>query len=297
MRMDPSAEPVATFEAHRRFLLSLAYRMLGSLAEAEDAVQDCYLRWHQADHADVANPRAFLAKTVTRLCLDRLKSARARRETYVGPWLPEPVLEADALSAETTSEYADDLSVGLMLALERLSPLERAAFLLHDVFDVDFAEVARLIGRNEAACRQLATRARTHVREARPRFPVAAEAGAGIAAVFATALQSGDVGGLARLLAEGAVLHTDGGGVKKAALNVIAGRDRVARFFGGVARKFPEPAVEWQITPINGLPGIVVRFRDGTVQTMALEIVGKEIAAVYVVRNPEKLARVAAQMH
>ncbi len=287
-------EGAASFEAHRRFLLSLAYRMLGSVTEAEDAVQDCYLRWHQADRATVTNARAYLAKTVTRLCIDRLKSARARRETYVGPWLPEPVLEADALSAETASEYADDLSVGLMLALERLSPLERAAFLLHDIFDVDFAEVSRLIDRNEAACRQLAARARAHVREARPRFAVPAEAGAGIATAFAQAVQSGDVSALASMLAEGAVLHSDGGGVKKAALNVIVGRDRVARFFEGVARKFAEPTVDLRITPINGLPGAIWRFADGTLQTMALEIVGQEIVAVYVMRNPEKLGHLTA---
>lgn len=287
---ETETSPVASFEEHRRFLLSLAYRMLGSLSEAEEAVQDCYLRWHQTDRAAVTNARAFLAKTVTRLCIDRLKSARARRETYVGSWLPEPVLEAEALSAETASEYADDLSVGLMLALERLSPLERAAFLLHDIFDVDFPEVARLIDRNEAACRQLAARARTHVREARPRFPVMPEAGADIAAAFAAAVRSGDVGALARLLAEDAVLHSDGGGRKAAAINPIFGRDRIARFFAGVARKFAEPMVASRITSINGLPGEVATFSDGSVQTMALEIVDGQIVALYVVRNPDKLA-------
>jgi RNA polymerase sigma-70 factor (ECF subfamily) len=290
-------EAADAFEAHRRFLRSLAYRMLGSLAEAEDAVQDCYLRWHQADRGAVTNVRAFLAKTVTRLCIDRLKSARARRETYVGPWLPEPVLEADALAADTASEYAEDLSMGLMLALERLSPLERAAFLLHDIFDVDFAEVGKLIGRNETACRQLAARARAHVRDARPRFPVAAEAGAGIAAAFATALLSGDVSALAGLLAKDATLHSDGGGIKKAALNILVGRDEVAKFFGGVMRKFPEPIGEMQFRPINGMPGLLMRFEDGSLQTIALEIADGEIAAVYVVRNPEKLSHLAAQMH
>jgi RNA polymerase sigma-70 factor (ECF subfamily) len=279
-----------SFEEHRRFLLGLAYRMLGSVSEAEDAVQDCYLRWHQADRAAVTNVRAYLAKTVTRLCIDRLKSARARRETYVGSWLPEPVLEADALSAETASEYADDLSVGLMLALERLSPLERAAFLLHDIFDVDFPEVARLIDRNEAACRQLAARARTHVRSERPRFSVPPEAGADIAAAFATAVRSGDVGALASLLAEDAVLRSDGGGRKAAAINPIFGRDRIARFFAGVARKFAEPVAGSRVTPINGLPGVIVTFSDGSLETTALEIVDGQILALYVMRNPDKLA-------
>src|SRR5262249_13365448 len=150
-------------------LLGLAYRMLGSVSEAEDAVQDAYLRWHAADRDAVSDVRAFLTTTTTRICLDTLKSARARRETYVGPWLPEPVLDTAALAPDTQTELAEDLSIALLLALDRLSPLERAAFLLHDVFDFSFGEVANALERSEAACRQLATRARTHVRAARPR--------------------------------------------------------------------------------------------------------------------------------
>ena len=164
MTIDPSA----TFEPHRRRLLGLAYRMLGSMAEAEDAVQEAYLRWHDADRDHVAEPRAFLITTTTRICLDVLKSARVRREEYVGPWLPDPVTDTAALAPDTQTEMAEDLSVALLLALDRLSPLERAAFLLHDVFDYSFTQVAATLGRNEAACRQLASRARTRVREARP---------------------------------------------------------------------------------------------------------------------------------
>ena len=282
------------FEPHRRHLTGLAYRMLGSLAEAEDAVQEAYLRWHAADQGKVADARAFLSKTVTRLCLDQLKSARARRETYVGPWLPEPLLEEAGFAVDSAGEYAHDLSVALMLALERLSPLERAAFLLHDVFDMDFAQVAEALGRGEAACRQLAARAREHVRSARPRFPVKPDEGARLAEAFLTAARSGDAGALGRLLATDATLHSDGGGKKRAALNVIRGRDKIAGFFAGLARKQVATAAAIRVRQarINGLPGFVTVEPDGTVQTIALEIAGAEIAAIYVVRNPDKLRHV-----
>ena len=172
-----TTDPSASFEPHRRRLLGLAYRMLGSMAEAEDAVQEAYLRWHDADRASVAEPRAFLMTTTTRICLDVLKSARVRREEYVGPWLPDPVTDTAALAPDAQTELAEDLSVALLLALDRLSPLERAAFLLHDVFDYSFTQVADALGRNEAACRQLASRARTRVREARPAGATPARAG------------------------------------------------------------------------------------------------------------------------
>ena len=162
-------DPALSFEPHRRRLRGLAYRMLGSIAEAEDAVQDAYLRWHALDRDQVTDPRAFLTTATTRICLDVLRSARARHEEYVGPWLPEPVVDTNALAPDAQTELAEDLSIALLLALDRLSPLERAAFLLHDVFDCSFSEVASALDRSEAACRQLASRARTHVREARPR--------------------------------------------------------------------------------------------------------------------------------
>jgi RNA polymerase sigma-70 factor (ECF subfamily) len=162
-----TTDPSATFEPHRRRLLGLAYRMLGSMAEAEDVVQEAYLRWHDTDRDRIEDPRAFLTTTTTRICLDVLKSARLKREEYVGPWLPDPVTDTASLAPDVETELAEDLSVALLLALERLSPLERAAFLLHDVFDYSFAQVAVALGRNEAACRQLAARARSHVRETR----------------------------------------------------------------------------------------------------------------------------------
>jgi len=226
---------VASFESHRGALTGLAYRMLGSRAEAEDVVQDAYLRWHEADHDAIEEPRRYLGTIVTRLCLDRMKSARARREVYVGQWLPEPVVD-ETLDADTAGDIAHDLSVALMLVLERLSPLERASFLLHDVFGLDFTEVARTLGRGEAACRQLAARARAHIEEARPRFPASREEGARLAAAFAAAAQKGDVASLTKLLAEDAVLYSDGGGKRAAALNPIVGADKILRFLADITR-------------------------------------------------------------
>ena len=295
-----NTDPAATFEPHRRRLRGLAYRMLGSMAEAEDAVQEAYLRWHDADRETIAEPKAFLITTTTRICLDVLKSARVRREQYVGPWLPDPVTDTTTLSPDTQTEMAEDLSIALLLALERLSPLERAAFLLHDVFDYSFTEVAKTLGRNEAACRQLASRARTRVREARPagvRAPHDASAmdarHSQLLSAFLSASRSGDVEGLTRLLASDAKIVTDGGGKVVAALNVIHGADRVAAFLAGVVRKGWTEGIT--ITPgmINGLPGLVLRWPDGMVQTNAFEIEDEAIKAIYVVRNPDKLRHLA----
>src|SRR5215813_5243671 len=209
--------------------------MLGSMADGEDAVQEAYLRWHGADRDRVLDPRAFLMTTTTRLCLDLLTSARARREEYVGPWLPEPVIDPSALAPDTHTELAEDLSIALLLTLDRLSALERAAFLLHDVFECPFAEVARALGRSEAACRQLASRARAHVRGSQP--PVAAPARSGgtgtthaqLISAFIHATTSGDLEGLMRLLARDARLVSDGGGKVPASPNVIEGGERTAR--------------------------------------------------------------------
>lgn len=293
--MSASDDPLGP---HRTRLLGLAYRMLGSLADAEDVLQDTYLRYLRA--SDVRNVEAFLTTIVTRLCLDRLKSARAGREIYVGPWLPEPVLDAGALDPHAATELADDLSFALLLALERLSPAGRAAFLLHDIFDASFAEIAAVLGRNEAACRQLAARARKAVREARPASPSPPEAHERLVGAFAGAVASGDTAGLMALLREDAVLLTDSGGFKTAALNPIRGADRIARFYIGLARKFAATATELRAEPatINGNPGLIL-FLDGVLdQTFSITVDGDRIAAIYSVRNPQKLTgpslRVAA---
>ena len=281
----------SVFEEHRPALRRLAYRMLGSLAEAEDVVQDAFLRWHKVDPAGIRNPGAFLSRTVTRLCLDQLKSARAKREIYVGPWLPEPWLSTE----DTDETAADDVTYHLMFVLERLSPLERAAFLLHDVFDVDFAEVAARLGRSEAACRQLAARARKNIHTDRPRFAVPAEEGQAIADAFHEAARMGEASRLQALLAENVMVLTDGGGRRSAALNPLPGRDRNIRFLLGLARKagFVMPEIVYR-GPIDGLPGLLTRESDGLLQATSFAIRNGVIETVYVIRNPEKLAHLAA---
>jgi RNA polymerase sigma-70 factor (ECF subfamily) len=282
-------QTAAGFEPHRRRLMGIAYRMLGSLSEAEDIVQEAWLRWNGADHETLREPAAWLSRVVTRLCLDHMKSARARRETYVGQWLPEPVLDGAAIAADTPGERAEDISVAFLLALERLSPLERAAFLLHDVFDMEFAEVARALDREEAACRQLASRARSHLKAAQPRFAVPAADGERLVQAFLAAAGSGDAAALARLLAEDAALHSDGGGKRLAALNIVRGRDRVTRFFVGTARKWSWPSWTVRQETINGLPGLVMSHPQGELQTLAMHIRDGRIAEIYIMRNPDKL--------
>lgn len=298
-----TADPALSFEPHRRRLLGLAYRMLGSMAEAEDAVQETYLRWHATDRDAIAEPRAFLITTTTRICLDVLKSARARREEYVGPWLPDPVVDTGSLTPDAQTELAEDLSVALLLALDRLSPLERAAFLLHDVFDYSFTQVADTLGRTEAACRQLASRARARVRESRPAAAVRPRAAtspvdpkhAELLSAFMAASKSGDVAGLTRLLASDAKLVTDGGGKVVAALNVIAGGDRVAAFLVGATRKGWTADMRVHFDTINGLPGLIVTGARGLIQTNAFEIEDDKVKTIYVVRNPDKLQHLAVE--
>ncbi|HTM04548.1 MAG TPA: sigma-70 family RNA polymerase sigma factor [Vicinamibacterales bacterium] len=298
-------DAAASFETYRRRLRGLAYRMLGSMADAEDAVQEAYLRWHGTDRDRVADPRAFLMTTTTRICLDMLKSARARREEYVGPWLPEPVVDTSALAPDSRTELAEDLSIALLLTLDRLSPLERAAFLLHDVFDFSFSEVAAALDRTDAACRQLATRARSHVRELRPRGAVTASVPsddvaadhARLLSAFAAATQSGDVNALMQMLASDARVITDGGGKVRSALKVIAGANQVAQFLVEVTRK--RDHAWWRddftvrFANINGLPGVIVDAPEGAVQTAAFEIEGDLVRALYIVRNPDKLRHLA----
>src|SRR4051812_38299152 len=274
---------------HRGRLLGLAYRMLGSRSDAEDVVQDAYLRFAGAQ--DVHNAEAFLVTVVTRLCLDHLKSARAQREVYVGPWLPEPVFDAEGLSPDAASELADDLSFALLLALDRLSPLERAAFLLHDVFDTPFSEIAAMLDRSEAACRQLATRARRAVRDERPLPAATPDNHARLLMAFGEAVTSGNVGQLAELLREDAVAITDGGGRKTAARHPIVGADKIARFFIGLAAKNAGHDNRIEPAMINGAIGALL-YLDGELDlTISMVISGEtnRIAAIYIVRNPDKL--------
>ena len=278
------ADAAISFEPHRPRLTRVAYRMLGSVADAEDVVQEAFLRWHAADRSEIDNVEAFLVRVVTRLCLDVLKSARRRRETYIGPWLPEPVVDSEA-------EFADDVTLPLLLALERLSPLERAAFLLHDVFGMEFDEVAAAIGRESAACRQLAARARQHVHDARPRYAVDQRRGMEIAEAFFAASQTGDMAKLKTMLAADITVTADGGGKRPAGPVPIVGFDAVMALMERMARLFAHsPSRLVRLATINGLPGYVTLEADGQLQTTALEIVDGRIVRVFIMRNPDKLA-------
>ncbi|MFI4935517.1 MAG: RNA polymerase sigma factor SigJ [Caulobacterales bacterium] len=276
------------FDAARPRLVRLAYRMLGSLSEAEDVAQDAWLRWRRAEGEAIADPTAWLVRATTRLCLDRLRADKARRAAYRGPWLPEPLIED---LADDPLERAEEVSVAFLLALERLSPLERAVFLLHDVFDADYGAIGETLGRSEAACRQLAARARGHVRDAKPRYSVTEDDVARLATAFVAAAQRGDLGALSDLLAEDAVLISDGGGKRKAALRPLVGREDVLALIKGLGWRGHWPSVEAvRLARINGYLGAIVRTDDG-LQTIAFEADGEgKLAAIYIVANPEKLA-------
>jgi RNA polymerase sigma-70 factor (ECF subfamily) len=300
--MSAESNPSASFEPHRRRLLGLAYRMLSSMSDAEDAVQEAYLRWHSTDRDKVSEPRAFLMTATARICLDMLTSARVRREEYVGSWLPEPIFDTATLAPDSRTELAEDLSFALLLTLDRLSPLERAAFLLHDVFDFSFSEVATALGRNEEACRKLASRARANVRAVRPlglgtQPSRIDEKHSELLSAFTTAIGSGDLNALTQLLAEDVRVVTDGGGKVRSALNSVEGKDRVAQFLVDVTRKRPDAWWREDFTTrfgmINGLPGVVVESPEGPVQTAAFEIEGGLVRALYIVRNPHKLRHLA----
>ena len=278
------------FEAQRSRLTRLAYRMLGQVSEAEDVVQDAWLRWSGVEALTVEDPTAWLVRTTTRLCLDRLRAARVRREAYKGPWLPEPLIEE---IAEDPLERAEDVSVAFLLALERLSPLERAVFLLHDVFDSDFAAIATTLGKSEAACRQLASRARAHVREARPRYDVSQEAVSRLALAFMDAARRNDVTALSELLSEDAIMISDGGGKRKAALRPMVGREDVLTLFRGLIwRSGGAMPAKIRLARINGFLGVIAEADDG-VMTFAFEPSDDgRLAAIYVLRNPDKLRHV-----
>jgi RNA polymerase sigma-70 factor (ECF subfamily) len=278
----------ALFDTHRPDLLRVAYRMLGSMADAEDVVQEAYIRWAGTDRAAVQVPAAFLRRVVTRLCLDQIKSAHARRETYSGPWLPEPVVEADPV---------EDVTLPLMLALERLSPLERAAFLLHDVFGESFEEIAVSIGRDAAACRQLASRARANVRAERPRYAVDQAHGMEIAAAFFQASRGDGIANLGALLAQDVRFHADGGGKRPAVARILEGASEVIRAHAALARLVHGPSELLRYAFVNGLPGFVTREPDGVLQTTALLIEDGLIRAIYVMRNPDKLRHLEGAVH
>jgi RNA polymerase sigma-70 factor (ECF subfamily) len=278
------------FDAHRRLLFGVAYRMLGSVADAEDTVQDAWLRWSAADRGDVADPRAWLVRTTTRLALDRLTSARARRETYVGPWLPEPLLTDTAGDPADDAVLGEQVSLALLVVLESLSPAERAVFVLREVFALPVVEVAGVLGRSEAAVRQLAHRAREHVAARRPRSVAGRQEHREVTERFLAACLGGDVDALLAALAPDAVLLTDGGGRTKAALRPIAGADKVARFLAAVAGEgASSPGLRLELAEVNGLPGVAAWTDAGPFVAMSLGVADGLVHQVLVVLNPDKL--------
>jgi RNA polymerase sigma-70 factor (ECF subfamily) len=288
----PAELPTDPFAALRPRLFSIAYRMLGTRADAEDVLQDAWLRWDQADKAALQSAEAWLVTVVTRLAIDRLRAAKIEREAYVGWWLPEPLVEVDGHTPETAAELAGELSMAFMVVLERLSPDERAAFLLRQVFDHDYAEVAALLGKTEAACRQLVHRAAERVKQERPRFEVPKEAHRRLLAQFVQAARSGQRADMQALLAEGVQLVGDGGGKVQSFGKILQGAYRIANLYWALWRRLPEQVV-YRMASVNGEPGLL-RYVDGQLESaQAFVTDGERIVAIYVVRNPDKLAGIA----
>ena len=284
----PTQLPTSTaFEVHRGRLFGLAYRMLGSRAEAEDVVQDAYVRWHQTDQASIRNPEAWLVTTTTRLAIDRLRALKTEREAYKGPWLPEPLM-SDTPPPDRHVELASDLSVAFMVLLERLAPEERAAFLLHDIFDVSYEDIARILDKSEAACRQTVSRARQRVRRDERRFDVPDEAKVGLLQKFVTAVESHDERALLALFAPDAEWIADGGGRVPAAGRPITGAAQIVKLVFGLMKR-AWATVSFEPTVINGEPGLLVRVGGTLTSVMAIDTDGERLHAVYAVVNPEKL--------
>jgi RNA polymerase sigma-70 factor (ECF subfamily) len=281
------------FEAHRPLLFSIAYRMLGSASEAEDVVQDAWLRARQDEHADVRSARAYLTTIVTRLCIDHLRSAERTRMEYPGPWLPEPLAEPNQESAE----LASSLTTAFLVLLEQLAPIERAVFLLREVFDFDYDEIARSVGKSEANTRQILARARRRLREARPRFTASRSESEEVVRRFRMACISGNVDELMAVLHADATLISDGGGKAVAATRPVLGADRIAKFVLGYARKVHWDDADFRLVTINGAPGLLMRHALAGDGTYSFDIVDGRIRTIYVVRNPDKLRGFLERSH
>ncbi|CAN7650771.1 RNA polymerase sigma-70 factor [Variovorax paradoxus] len=285
-------DPTLAFNSHRSRLQGIAYRMLGSVAEAEEVVQDAWLRWHEADKAALGSAEAWLVTVVTRLSIDRLRAAKVQREHYIGAWMPEPTLTGGPDTPEQLLERADNISVAFLAVLERLAPEARAAFLLREVFDADYDEVARTLGKSEAACRQLVHRAKAQVQEARPRFQVPRETHQRLLRAFADAAARGSLQELKALMAEDVELIGDGGGKVQSFSKVLRGSQRLAQLYFALWRRMGA-AVRMELVELNGEPGLL-RFLDGELESaQTFEIEDERIVRVRVQRNPDKLARIA----
>lgn len=288
-------DTTATFHKLRPRLHGIAYRMLGAVAEAEDVVQDAWLRWHTADPTDIDNAEAWLVSVTTRIAIDRLRAAKIQREHYTGIWLPEPLISDSPDTPEAITERADDISVAFLLLLERLTPEARAAFLLREVFDNDYDEVARVIGKSEATCRQLVSRAKTQLRDDRPRFAVSADTHRHMVQAFAHAMQGGDFAGIQALLADNATLAGDGGGKVQTFPKPLEGARRIAQLFYATRLRYPGEGLRVRLVRLNG-EWALLRYFDGALESAQTFVVeGDRIARIHVQRNPDKLARIAAR--
>jgi RNA polymerase sigma-70 factor (ECF subfamily) len=284
---------VETFNEYRPLLFSIAYRMLGSATEAEDILQEAYLRWQGVPEAEMRSPRSFLSTIVTRLCIDELRSARARRVVYVGPWLPEPLQTSAMPEMTRTPELAETLRFAFLLLLENLSPVERAVFLLREVFDYEYAEIAEIVGKSEANCRQMVSRSRKYLKERRPRFAASREEQERVTQQFIRVCEGGDMQGLISMLAPDVKLASDGGGKVAAARNVISGPSNVARFIFGVLSKLPPGStLTTRLDEVNGRLALI-NYLDGTLNSViTFECDADRIYSVNVVANPDKLRAV-----
>jgi len=283
-----SSVPVAAFAAVRPRLFAIAYRMLGTRADAEDVVQDAWLRWNAGERGDVATPEAWLVTATTRLAIDRLRSRKLEREAYIGWWLPEPLVELDERTPESAAELASDVSVAFLWVLERLGPEERAAFLLRQVFDQDYAEIAAMLGKSEAACRQLVHRAQARVKQVQPRFTVPQAAHRELLARFMRAASAGDRAAMKALMADDVQLVSDGGGKAKSFMRVLEGAGRVAGVYWSLEHAYPG-RVAYRHALVNGEPGLL-RYVDGRIESAQSFIVDAgRIVAAFVIRNPDKL--------
>ncbi len=282
---------VQTFDEVRPLLFGIAYRMLGSVMEAEDILQEAFLRWQKATIDEITSAKAYLSTVVTRLCLDHLRSARARREEYVGPWLPEPLVAAAGATPQESLALAGSISMAFLIILESLAPLERAVFLLREVFDYDYAEIAAIIGQSEVYCRQLASRARRHVAERRPRFEVAPDQQTQAVEQFMQTLDTGDVEGLLAVLDDNVIWYSDGGGLPGIARKPIHGAEQVARFALNLRRIAPETTVV-RPAAINREPGLITYVDGRPFNTLSFEIYQNRIVAIRAVVNPDKLSTV-----
>lgn len=277
------------FNRERKLLFAIAYRMTGSVADSEDLLQEAFLRWQNASEEEITSPQAYLSTIVTRLAIDYLRSAKVRREVYIGPWLPEPLVTGDDWSPFESYEQQESISYAFLVLLESLSPVERAVFLLREVFDYEYSEIAAIVNKSEANCRQLVKRARQHVAEKRARYDVPQERQQEMTSEFITACATGNMDGLLHLLAEDIVVYSDGGGVVQAARNPIYGSQKAARFlFGTMAKASQSFAVK--VSRINGQPGLLAYMNGQPFLSLVLDMRGGNIQNIFMVVNPAKLA-------